>query len=106
MSDLVKFAGRFVIRPDKEGGMILGIKASNVTALKPGFVYEIQDIDGDLLLVEVGESCIGDCPPCEPKREGTLLSWAHTADTLIQDCGKWLIATLEEWREAVRTKQT
>jgi hypothetical protein len=108
-------AARFVIRPD--GTLILGIKTSLPSALRPGYVYEVVDVDGDLVIFERGPSCIGEKamefvegpdgnPVPDPSRPPQLLSWWHDANTLIEDCGKWLVSTAREWAEAVRTGQT
>lgn len=99
----MKSLGRFVIRPDGEAQslMLIGI-AKPCASLRAGFVYEIQAFDGELAIVELGPSCIGPTISTseDRARAGWLGSWGKTADALLEDCGKWLVATLGEWRAA------
>ena len=103
----MKPIARFVVRPDGEAQslLLLGIAKADTQALEPGFVYEIRDFDGELVLSKVGPSCIGpvNATPEERQRESWLLSWGCSADGLITRCGKWLVATLSEW-QAYRAK--
>ena len=105
----MKPVARFVVRPDGEARslLLLGIAKADARALESGFVYEIRDFDGELVLSKVGPSCIGrpvNATHEERHRESRLLSWGCSADGLITRCGKWLVATLSEW-QAYRAKR-
>jgi len=99
----MKSLARFVIRPDGEAQslLLIGI-AKSCASLRAGVVYEIRAFDGELEIVELGQSCIGPVRSTSEERAcaGWLESWGKTADGLLEDCGKWLVATLAEWRAA------
>lgn len=99
----MKSLGRFVIRPDGEARslLLIGI-AKRSDALPAGIVYEIREADDMLEIVALGPSCIGPTISTSEDRArmGWLESWGKTADALLEDCGKWLVATLGEWRAA------
>ena len=99
----MKSLARFVIRPDGEAQslLLIGI-AKPCASLRAGYVYEIRAFDGELFIAELGPTCIGPTISTsgDRAREGWLESWGKTVDALLQDCGKWLVATLDEWRIA------
>jgi len=78
---MVKSIARFVIRPDEKGQddkLILGC-SFNSGVLKPGFVYEIQEILGQIMIREIGPSS------CGYSQENTKggISWCNDANQII-----------------------
>lgn len=81
MKDTFKNTARFVIRPNKNGGddkLILGC-SFNSGVLKPGFVYEIVEILGQIVIREVGESS---CKYSHQHTKG-MACWCNDANHII-----------------------
>jgi len=53
----MKQNARFIIRPDKKNNVIIGINFES-SNLKPNTIYEIQEIMGENIIKEMGESVI------------------------------------------------
>lgn len=85
-----KFA-RFVVRPDCKGAMI-GIDTG---LLKPGVVYEIREILGDLVIVEVGPSPLG-VKDYRAAREHFGFSNVATTEAIMGDSGGRFVLTIDE----------
>lgn len=80
--EILKRVGRIVIRPDENGEdekLILGC-SFNTGVLKPGFVYEIQELLGQIIIREIGESS---CGYSHQNTKGGI-SWCNDANQIIR----------------------
>lgn len=87
---------RFIIRPteDNKADIILGVMYNSDAAqnqLKPNVIYEIQDIMGELVVVEVGDSEL----KLEVNRTG--VTWNHAVGDIIDVAGKYIFLTGREF---------
>jgi hypothetical protein len=100
---MMKTVARFVTRNsgDDKDGLILGVRMNDST-LKPGTVYEIQELIGELMVVEVGPSGV---KPTIPDYLGGLyhlpFCWGNCASTLL-GWGKRIFMTEKECEEAAK----
>lgn len=92
----MKSIARFVRRDggDEDGLLIGNMFKQGAKHFKPGYVYEIQEILGELVIKEVGKSCI-------PRRAdedfaGICAYWASDISNLVMSAGKYLILTIDE----------
>ena len=99
MEDMIyKRVGRIVVRPNKDGtddNLILG-SSFDAGVFKPGFVYEILEFLGEIVIREVGESSTK--YSFNEKPIGGSV-WCHDANTIIKN-GTHLL-TEKEYRENV-----
>lgn len=87
---------RFVTRPNEKGGvdLILGAAFSQQSSLKSDTVYEIRDIFGELVIVELGESQLS-----ASYNENKYGKWGHEVGYLMTLEGNKLILTVEEYEQ-------
>lgn len=76
---------------NKDDSMILGTAFKGTqNVLKANTVYEITNVVGDLILREVGPSCVGN----QPDKPGYGLS----AEVIKDGSGKDIMLTEDEWK--------
>ena len=95
--EIFKRIGRIIIRPDENGKddkLILGC-SFNSGILKPGFVYEIQEVFGQIMIREIGESS---CKFSHQNSKGGAC-WANDANHIIHS-GSHLL-TDREYQENI-----
>jgi hypothetical protein len=100
--EIFKSLGRFVIRPNFDGSddkVILGV-SFNAGVFKPGFVYEIQTILGQIMIKEIGESS---CKMTYKDTKGGI-SWCNDANQIITH-GTHLL-TDSEYQENIHDDRT
>lgn len=89
---------RFVTRGSSASdGLIIGLSHSGSSDLiKPNHTYELVEIDGEVMLRDLGESCVA--PSSTPAEEQTVphLTWSRDVNSLLTDGGKWLFLTIAE----------
>src|SRR5580658_488097 len=93
---------RFVVRKDEKGGLILG--KLNGDLFKPNTVYQINEILGEFIIREVGESVITN--PGENVKDslhGAQLNWGWDASRIVED-GSHLY-TREEYMKLCEVKR-
>lgn len=85
---------RFTIRPEGDkGSIILGAMfnlPSAQQALKAGIIYEIREIMGELVVVEIGESEL------QLDANRTSVSWNHSVNDILECGGKYIFLTKDE----------
>lgn len=90
--------GRFVIRPDKDVKALLMVGSVLADSdFKGGVVYEIQEILGELVIVEAGESCI---PRDQSSAdEGSIpdLNWNYDVNSIITYSEGAFVMTKKEY---------
>jgi hypothetical protein len=95
----MKTLARFTIRPheDGKGDLILGAlyKAQNADLLKPGVIYEIREVMGELQIVDVGASAIRLNMNLGPIH----VCWQHSVDYILSVSGKVHLLTENEFKE-------
>jgi hypothetical protein len=92
-----QFIARLVTRAsdDPKDGLIVGARASSF--LKQGHVYELVQVLGELVLRDMGPSCVKKLRN-EPE-QGPPISWGSSVDTVL-GLGKELFMTKEEYAAA------
>lgn len=101
--EIFKSVGRIVIRPKNENGdddkLILGC-SFNAGVLKPGYVYEIQQILGQIVIREIGKSSCG----FTHKNTKGGISWGNDANQIIT-YGTHLLSD-KEYQENIHDDRT
>lgn len=100
MSDSMKTIARFITRPnspkkDAQVDLIVGACFSSQTDLKPGKVYEIREIMGELQIVEVGDSVVS----FKKKDNITGCNWYWSIHDIMAHLGKYLWLTRKEYQQ-------
>lgn len=94
---------RLVTSDDGDGTvrLILGASFREQKFLKPGHVYEILELDGEVTVVDRGPSWIR---PSNMPAAGSPVStgWASTPDAILGDAGKHFVLTKEEYENECR----
>jgi hypothetical protein len=85
-------SARITVRCNPDGDLILG---KNVDLLKPGHVYEIIDMLGELIIKDLGESVVDNKPNL------TQFCWGHDANTLIE-CSDHLLTKDEYIKRSMK----
>jgi hypothetical protein len=102
----MKPIARFVLRPGgkkmdiKTPDLIIGVPFQKQNILVANRIYQIEEILDELVIKNVGPSAIG-------RAKESLLheNWYHDINSLLDTCGKYLFATQEEFRDAVKKGQ-
>jgi hypothetical protein len=91
-----RFIARLVTRAsdDPKDGLILGARASGF--LKQGHVYELVQVLGELVLRDVGPSCVKKL--LNVPGSGPPISWGSSVDTILH-LGKPVFMTVDEYTE-------
>lgn len=100
--DIFKSIGRIVIRPNEDGSddkLILGC-SFNAGVLKPGYVYEIQQVLGQIVIREIGPSS---CKMTHKNTKGGI-SWGNEANQIITH-GTHLLSD-KEYQENIHDDRT
>lgn len=90
---------RLVIRdsgPADTTGLFVGALFKNQKRLKPGRVYEIVEIMGEITIREVGPSIVG----TTIKNSLVPATWSHAIGTILDTVGKYLLLSRAEYRRA------
>lgn len=91
----MKTIARLVTRMiDENDGLMIGILMKNNNFFKPQTVYEIVNILGELVIKEVGPSCIS-----LKKTERSYVSWSQDISYILSVSEKCLWLTQKEYDE-------
>jgi len=86
----VNNVARFVTRPSQPGNneckpdIFVGVCVKNQSSLKPNTVYEIKECFGELIIKEVGESCIDEDV------------WSWSIGVIMKSYGNKMVLTKDE----------
>lgn len=85
---------RFVIRPSTkgQGDLLLGVMIKTSGVLKPDRVYELREVMGVAVLVDVGPSAIR----TDPKKSLLHCSWAWTVNDILDGMRGRFVLTVAE----------
>lgn len=81
----MKTEARLVVRGCSENdGLIVGVRIRGSSLLHPGRVYEIREVMGDAVLVDVGPSAVKNTlPDYEGKPYSLCFCWGNTVGHLL-----------------------
>ncbi len=78
-------------------GLVLGVRFKGAELLRPGRVYEIRNVMGELMIVDVGPSAV---KPLMPDYDGLSYRleccWGNSAGHLLECHSKQVFLTEEE----------
>ena len=84
--------GRFVVRPQDGGDLILGSMYKHQIGLLPGHIYEIREVLDELVLVDVGKAAIG----MTQKDSKITPNWGWDANKILECGGNRYLLTEKE----------
>lgn len=89
---------RIVVRdngPKQPPGLFVGSLFKNQRFFKPGRVYEVEDIMGEITIRDVGPSIMG----TTPKNSLVPSNWNHAIGLILDVVGKYLFLSRAEYKE-------
>ena len=94
----MKTEARLIVRVcDSSDGLIIGVKTNGGNLLNPGHVYEVREILGELILVDIGPAAIkATKPEYDGKPYSLSVCWGNGIDMVLDCCGKELFLTEKE----------
>lgn len=98
----MKRIARFVVRDsdDKNDGLFIGALFKEHNTFKKGKVYEIQEILGEFIIKEVGDSAI----TTKRKDSPFDISWGSDISTILDVCGKRFCFTMKEMINLIKSE--
>lgn len=93
-SGIGRMVARFIARPKEDGscGIIIGACSKDSCSLKSNTVYEIKEIDGEMVIDEIGESWI----TMEYNHETGEPGWTADIGNLMRCFGGKLLLSRDE----------
>lgn len=92
---------RFVVRGNSPSdGLVIGLRLTgSEDLLKPNHAYDLVECDGEIVLKDLGESCVAPSNARAEDQTVEYLTWSRDVNSLLRERGNWIFLTKDEARE-------